>query len=249
VKEEQASEEKLMGELDRMYRHVADLESDQAPVEHHHNPCEDEQISDLVGLSHEKIIPFPVHRIHLPPEEPSVEETRGKGKTSYRPYLMVASFVMVFLALIFFPPLVKKMIDPPSSEKKDSHEFTYPALVTSTPPVMREEDVSHPIGERRQKAEIVPHQTLKSFSPFTQKRYYTVQIGAFRNWENASELIDALQKKDLEAYWIEMDSKSKGSIYFVLSGYFINRNEAAKFMKEKDILKNYPDSFIRWISF
>jgi hypothetical protein len=249
MREEQASEEKLMSELDRMYKHVAELESNQEPVEHHHPPYEHEHMSDQVDPVHEKIIPFPVHRIHLLSEELSEEETRQQGKTSYRPYLIIASFFMVFLALILFPPLVKKMITPRGPEKRDSHELTYSTHVTPSPPVMREQDASQNIEERQQKAETVSHQTIKSISPFTQKRYYTVQVGAFHNWENASELLEALQQKDLDAYWIEMDSKRKGSIYFVFSGHFINRNEAAKFMKDKDILKNYPDSFVRWISF
>ena len=34
MKDEQVLEEKLMGELDLMYRHVVDLENGQVPVEH-----------------------------------------------------------------------------------------------------------------------------------------------------------------------------------------------------------------------
>jgi cell division septation protein DedD len=75
-----------------------------------------------------------------------------------------------------------------------------------------------------------------------------VQVGAFRNWRNASDLIGALQKKDVEAYWIELESKNMVTLYKVFFGYFMDRNEATTFMKEKEILKNYPDSFVREIS-
>ena len=64
MKDEQALEEKLMGELGLMYRHVPDLESGQVPVEHKDDPNEHGQISDQEVPTHAKIIPFPGHRMH-----------------------------------------------------------------------------------------------------------------------------------------------------------------------------------------
>ncbi len=95
----------------------------------------------------------------------------------------------------------------------------------------------------------MPHQTFGSNSPFTQNKHYAVQVGAFRNWGNASQRIDALREKDLEPYWVEIQSKSRRIIYIVFSGYFANRNEATEFLKRQGILKNYPDSYVREISF
>lgn len=245
----QASEEKLMSELDRMYRHVADLESSQAAAEHVDNPYEHEQISDPVASVHGKVIPFPGQRIHWSSGELSLEELTGKRKHSHRPYLIVGSFSVIFLAVILIIIVVKVMIAPRGSEKGDSHQLTFPIHLTPSPPVQKEEDLLQNIEERQQKAETIPHQTMKPVSPLTRKRYYAVQVGAFRNWGNASDLIEALQKKDLEAYWIEVDNKDMGTLYKVFSGYFMDRNEATEFMKEKEIFKNYPGSFVREISF
>jgi len=252
MKDEQALEEKLMGELDLMYRHVADLESGQAQVEHNHNPNKPEQISDQEVPTHAKIIPFPGHRIHLlsgEPSEASEEEPRRKRKPSYRPYLIVASFSLIFLVFVLVIIPLKGMMAPPGSEKGKPHQLTFPIHSKPSPPVQTEEDVLQNIEERQQKAETMPHQTFGSNSPFTQKRHYAVQVGAFRNWENASERIDALRMKNLEPYWIEMQSRSRRTIYIVFSGYFTERNEAAEFLKRKGILNNYPDSFVREISF
>jgi len=252
MKDDQASEERLMGELDRMYRNVADIESCQAPVEHHHNPYEHEQISDPEASTHAKIIPFPEDRIHLPPGEPSdvsEEEPKRQTKPSYRPYLIVASFPLIFLVFVLVIISFKEMIAPPRSEKGDPHQLTFPIRSTPSPPVRAEEDVPQSIEERQQEVETMPHQTVESNFPFAQKRHYAVQVGAFRNWENASERIDALRKKDLEPYWVEMQSKRRSIIYIVFSGYFTDRNEAAEFLKRKGILNTYPDSFVREISF
>jgi len=89
---------------------------------------------------------------------------------------------------------------------------------------------------------------MKPDSPLNRKRYYAVQVGVFRDWGNTSDLIEALQKKEIEAYWIEVDSKGRGTLYKVFAGYFTDRNEATEFMKEKEILKNYPGSFVQEIS-
>jgi len=249
MKDERASEEKLMGELDRMYRHVADLESSQAVAEHDHNPYGDEQISDQMASSQAKIIPFPGHRIHLPAGDMSEEEPRQKRKSSYHPYLIVASFSVIFLAFILVIIAMKVIIAPWGSGKPDPNQLTFPIHLTPPPSVQKEEEVLQNIEERQPKEETILYETMNPFSPFTQKRYYAVQVGAFRKRENASELIDALQKKDLEAYWIEMDSKSGRTIHIVFCGYFASRDEAAKFLKEKDILRNYSDSFVREVSF
>ena len=252
MKDDQASEENLMGELDRMYKHVADIESFQAQVEHNHNPNEPEQISDEEVPTRAKIIPFPGTRIHLPSGEPSdasEEESRRKRKPSYRPYLIVASFSLIFLVFVLVIIPLKGMMAPPGSEKGEPHQLTSLIYSTPLPPVQTEEDVLQNIEEIQQRAEAMPHQTFRSNSPFTQKRHYAVQVGAFRNWENASQRIEALRKKDLEPYWVELQGKSRGIIYIVFSGYFADRNEAAEFLKRKGILNNYPDSYVREISF
>jgi cell division septation protein DedD len=262
MKDDQASEENLMGELDRMYRRVADIESDQGLVERNDDPKEDELILEQEVPTHAKIIPFPGTRMQLvseePPEAPE-EEPRPKRKLSYRIYFIGASLLLIFLAFVLVILPLNVMIGPRSSERKESHQLAFPIHSQPSPPVQREQEVLQNIEGGQPQAETLPQQTVQSKSasnqtigskfPFATTRHYTVQIGAFRNWENASERIDALQVKGLEPYWIEMQSGSRRTIYIVFSGYFAERNEAVKFMKGKDILKNYPDSFVREISF
>jgi hypothetical protein len=248
MKDEQSSEEKLMGELDRLYRHVANLESSRTAVEHSDNPYEHEQISDPVASVHRKVIPFPGRRIDWSYRELSLEEMTKKRKSSHRRYLIVGSFSVIFAAFILIIIVAKVMMGPRSSEKGDLHQLTSTVHLTPSPPVQREENLPQSVEERQQKADTKPHQTMKPDSPLTRKMYYGVQVGAFRNWGNTADLMEALRKKDLEAYWIEVDNKDRGTLYKVFSGYFVDRNEATEFMKEKEILKNYPGSFVREIS-
>ena len=249
MKDEQSSEEKLMSELDRLYRHVADLEGGQATVEQNDNPYDHGQISDPVAPVHGKVIPFPGQKIDWSYGELSLEELMDRRRPSRHRSLIVGSLSAIFLAFILSILVAKVMIGPRSPEKGDPHQLTAPTDLTPSLPVQREENPLQNIDENLQKAETKPHPTVKPGSPLNRKRYYAVQVGAFRDWRNTSELIEALQKKDLGAYWIEVNSKDKGTLYKVFSGHFTERNEAIDFMKEKEILKNYPGSFVQETSF
>jgi cell division septation protein DedD len=211
MKDDQAAEERLMGELDRMYRNVADIESCQAPVEHNHNPYEREHISDQEASTHAKIIPFPEHRIHLPsggPSDVSEEEPEQKRKPSYRPYLIVAFSSLIFLAFVLDVIPLKGMITPPGSEKGNPHQSTFRIHSAPSHGVQTDEDVLQNTEETQQNTETMAYQTAETNSPSAQKSHYTVQVGAFRNWEHESERIDDLRKKDIEPYWVEMQGKS-----------------------------------------
>ncbi len=81
----------------------------------------------------------------------------------------------------------------------------------------------------------------------TEKRHYTVQVGAFRNWENTRDFIGVLQKKGLEGDWVEINTVDGDTLYRVFSGDFIDSNEAVKFMKDSGIFTDYPGSFVREI--
>ncbi|HMK52321.1 MAG TPA: SPOR domain-containing protein [Thermodesulfobacteriota bacterium] len=248
MKDEQSSEEKLMSELDRLYRHVADLESSQEAVEQNDHPYKRDQISDLVASVHGKVIPFPGQKIDWSYGELSLEELMDKRKPPRRRYLTVGSFSVICLALILIFIIAKVMIAPRTSEKGEPHQLTFPIPSKPSAPVQKGENLLQNTEEKQQEAETQPHETTEPSIPLSLKRYYTVQIGVFLDWGNTSELIEALQKKDLEAYWVEVNRKDGATLYKVFSGYFTDRNEATKFMKEKGILKNYPGSFVSEIS-
>jgi cell division septation protein DedD len=91
-------------------------------------------------------------------------------------------------------------------------------------------------------------EAVKSSAAFPQGKFYAIQIGSFREMENVRDLVEALQKEGLDAYWIASKSKKKGVLYKVFVGKFADTNEATQFQRDKNILKNYSDSFIQEIS-
>ena len=246
MKDEQASEEKLMGELDLIYQHVAGLESGRADDEPHHDP---------------KIIPFPGNNPDSPswePSEASEGELRPGRKSFSRIYLIVASFSVVLLASVSVLVILDMITGPRGSEKRERREVTAPVQLKPSPPVQKQEKVLQAVEERQPQAETTPQETVESKSspqltaepepPPAKTKHYAVQVGAFSNWKNASRRIERLRKENLEPYWRERKIRSKGTVYVIFSGSFTNRREASEFMKGKDIRKNYPDSFVRGIS-
>ncbi len=143
------------------------------------------------------------------------------------------------------PSQLPAAITPPASP-------TPPAVATSPAPpkpapepapVQKPEAVKSPAEEAKQ-AKAIP----RPDKPTPQGKSYAIQIGSFREMENVRDLIGVLKKEGLDAYWIASTGKKRGALYKVFVGQFMDRNEAAQFQKDKNILKNYPDSFIQEVS-
>lgn len=66
--------------------------------------------------------------------------------------------------------------------------------------------------------------------------------------ENVLDLVETLKKEGFDAYWITSKSQRRGALYKVFVGQFTDTNEAAQFLREKKILKNYSDSFVQEMS-
>jgi len=142
---------------------------------------------------------------------------------------------------------------PPSPSVTPSPVATKPT-VQPTPGQTKQEAMKRTEGEpekatsKPQETSSKPQEIVKPNKPAPRGRYYAVQVGAFGNMENVREVVEALKKEGLEAYWITIRSRGSGSLHRVLVGQFTDENEAAQFLRDNKILKNYPDSFVKEVS-
>jgi cell division septation protein DedD len=192
MKDEQASEEKLMGELELMYQRVAGLEGGDVPDHHHHDP---------------KIIPFPGKGIEssswepLEISEPSKasaaselsepleasesteasktskaskalealealeEETPPEKEPLSRTYVIVVSISVIFLASVLLLVILDLITGPRGSKKREPFEVTAPIQMKSSTPVQKQENVSQPTEQRQPQTETIPQETVASKSP------------------------------------------------------------------------------------
>jgi len=186
MKDEQASEEKLMGELELMYQHVAGLESGPSPDDDHHDP---------------KIIPFPGKGIDSPSwetskaseasdpsealgpsekskaskvsktsktQEASEEEPLPEKAPFSRTYVIVVSVSVIFVASVFLMVILDLVAGPRGSKKREPLEVTAPIQLKSSPPVQKQEKVLQPAEQRQPQTETIPQETVASKSPMHQ---------------------------------------------------------------------------------
>jgi cell division septation protein DedD len=254
MKDKQISEEELFDELDAMYRRVADLERGEEASEHDRISDEYSQITNKATSTRGNVISFPELRIRAVPGKPLEKKPEQKKKRSHRLTIVAASFSLIMLALILMITILKPMTPPQQFKIDDTRQSkvaTPSALEkhpSESPPVQTNHVAIPNSQEEVEKAKTTSQEIMKPDNPLSQNKHYAIQVGAFRNWENVRDLIEISKEKGLDAYWISMESKNMGIVYKVFVGHFMDAAEAAKFVKEKKTLNNYPGSFIREIS-
>jgi cell division septation protein DedD len=256
MKDKPISEEELYDELDAMYRRVADLEGKEAVLEDPIRPQEYGWTSDEPASTHREFITPPGDEIRATLEEPLKKKRRQHKKWSYRRRVIIVtlSFPLILLVSILVINFVKGRIafqGPPSEHVQSSTRATPSGSkeqVAGLPSVQTEEKATQEIEAKEERTEFVPQGTAKPDVPITPKKYYAIQVGAFRHLENANELIEVFKEKGLDAYWISMASRNGGILYKVLVGHFADRNEAVEFVNDKSVLSDYPGSFVLPIS-
>ncbi len=250
MKDKQIPEEELFVELDSMYQRVADIEKEEAAetsIPGKKKPRQNKKRSYryfIVVASISFIILASIFTM-----------------TILKPTIIPQLFKMgdtqpSTVAPPPAPPKLPKVATPPAPSKPpsvvtSSEPPTSPAVATSpatspTPSVAPSPEPPKPPAESLSVQ--TKQETAKTSKPSPQEKYYAIQVGAFSDMENVRELVEAFKKEGLEAYWLTMKSRNRGTLYRVLVGQFMNENEAAQFLKDKKILKNYPDSFIKEVS-
>jgi cell division septation protein DedD len=268
MKDKEISEEELLDELDTMYQRVADIEKEEAaetPTLVRTKPKRNKRrsyrtvivvifvffiiLASILAITIFDPITL-LQRLTMRDKQPSTVITSpAPPKRS----TVVSSPVPPT------PPSVATSPEasPPSSVGTSPPAPSPPSAVPSPAPPKspsesfpvqtKQEPVRSP-REEAEKPKSISQEIVKLNKPLPQGKYYAIQVGSFRDMENVRELTQVFKKEGLDAYWITMKSKGRGTLYRVLVGQFMDENEAAQFLKEKKILKNYPDSFIKEVS-
>lgn len=73
---------------------------------------------------------------------------------------------------------------------------------------------------------------------------YTIQISAIRNFKIAKAFLKKIEASQPDVHLEMFNSKKYGVWYRFFTGHFASKTEALKYMKEKNIRKAYPGSYI-----
>jgi cell division septation protein DedD len=277
MKDKEISEEELLDELDTMYQRVADIEKEEeaekAPPPLMIKPTQKKKRSYrtiIVVASVFFIVLASIFAITI--FDPTTLLQRLKTGSTQPPTIVTPPAPSKRPAVAPSPaapkpPPAVTSAEPPkppavatSSAAPPSPSVSSPPAVSSklpsqSPPVRTKQEAVKGTQEeakkeasKPQEATSKPQEIVKPNKPALRGKYYAIQVGAFGDMENVREVVEAFKKEGLEAYWITIKSKGSGSLHRVLVGQFTDENEAAQFLKDKKILKNYPDSFIKEVS-
>jgi cell division septation protein DedD len=271
MKDKQIPEEELLVELDSMYQRVADIEKEEAAetlTPEKKKPKQNKKrsyrsfiiVASISFMILASILTVTILKPTIIPQllkmddsQPSKVVTPPPARPK-RPAVVPPPAAPKPPAVVSSPELPKPpsaaTSPAPSPAPSVAPSPEPPKTPSESPPVQKKQEAVKTIQPEVKKEEIKPtsQESEKPNIPSPQGKYYAIQVGAFSEMENVRELVEAFKKEGLEAYWITMKSRSRGTLYRVLVGQFMNENEAAQFLKEKKILKNYPDSFIKEIS-
>jgi len=248
MRDEQALEEQLFHELDAMYKRIADLERHEERSEHDRTQYRDERIIGRSVSSPKKGFLSPKDKTEGMPEKQLKERLRHK-KTFSRFDIFATTLSLFLSALIVSIGIITRpIIFPRDSKKNDT-----PPVIEAIPSASEQHpSLQSPIRtEIRQKIEKMPEKTkvsaglMISDDHLPQKRYYAIQVGAFRNLNYTHDCVERVKKIDPHVYYITTDSKNRGILYKVFVGNFLDRDEATNFIKEKKICNYFPDNFIQ----
>jgi cell division septation protein DedD len=272
MKDKEISEEELLDELDTMYQRVADIEKEEAAVEAppplmikpiKPKPKKKRSYRTLIIMASVFFIILAsiftitifdpmnlLRRLKMGEPQPSTVAT--PPAPSKRRAVVPSPAAPKLPAVVTSqeppkpPAVATSSAAPPSPSVVPSPVPPKPA--SELPPVQAKQEAAKSPQQETEKPKPVPQETMRPNKPAPRGRYYAIQVGAFRDMENVRELVEAFKKEGLEAYWITMKSKGSGSLHRVLVGQFTDENEAAQFLKDKKILKNYPESFVKEVS-
>ena len=271
IKNKQIPEEELFEELDAMYQRVADIEKEEA-VEVSPQGETALFLEPRSEAETEKPLKKKPRRKKKRDYRPMILTTLAIILV----FILAITFwkPMAVLQLLKIGDTEQPIASPPRPRKPPSTATTpappssppataFPTLQTpptvaappaspsslpkSLPPQAKQEAVKNP-QEEAEKTRPRSQEIVRPDNPIPHEKYYAVQVGSFHNMENVRDLTGVLKKEGLDAYSITMKNMKGETLYRVFVGQFTDKNEAAQFLKDKKILRNYPGSFIQEVS-
>jgi len=262
MKDKETSEEKVIDELDTMYQRVAEIEREEAAetsIPGEKKPEQKKKLEKKKKRSSRPIIivasisfiivAFVLTVTILKPAFILQVLKKGDGHRSIvtlppappKPISELPSVKMEQKATPSKEEEVEK-IRPTSQE-----DIKPPTPPSESLPDQKKQEAMKSTQKEQDKVKPISKEIMKADELLPRAEYYAIQIGAFRDLENARDFTEVLKKEGLDTFWISSKSKNRGRLYKVFVGRFANKNEATGFLKDKKILNDYPDSFIRTV--
>ena len=265
TKDKQLPHEEIFGELDAMYQRVADIEKEEASAVLDRGEARDEAQADPEKGSRRKS-GSNKKRSYRP-------FILGAIAVLFAAVLAVTFWKQTaILQLLKIGETRRPVVSPPPRPKKPPFVATpqapssplsvatspappalpsvaassvAPSLPPKSIPAQAKQEAVKNLPKEAEKPSPTPQESAKPEKSLPQEKYYAVQVGSFRSMENVRDLIGILKKEGLDAYWVTMKGRKGETLHRVFVGQFTDKNEAAQFLRDTKVFRNYSGSFVQ----
>jgi cell division septation protein DedD len=199
-------------------------------------------IPDLLGLSPKPIVQAPIPRKQ--PAKPSETPVRPPSQPQAQETIPAPA------------PAPSTPTPPAVSKEEKLVELETPTTITPLhvdKEQVQEKAPSAPAPDQTKPAEITPRKELSPVTvqievlekpsvptvarskPSTPRYPYSVYLGSFKAADAVRKAISDYQVKGLSAYWVKVDLGDKGVWYRFFTGYFRTKEEAEKYINERNL--------------
>jgi cell division septation protein DedD len=120
-------------------------------------------------------------------------------------------------------------------ERVEEKASSVPTTEQPKPPDIAARQEHHPVPVRSQASAKPGVPEVAPSRPRTPQYPYSVYLGSFKTSEAVNKALIAYQEKGLSAYWAKVDLGDKGVWFRFFTGHFQTKEEAEKFIRERNI--------------
>lgn len=164
---------------------------------------------------------------------------RGVRNRLFVPIIIAVVIIVIFSAagiVLYKKGLLPGTKVPPPVAVKPSQPVQQ--QVVKVAPPQEQQKPQQPVAESKPAQAPAPAPKAIPEAKPAGKAIYSVQIGAFKNGDNAEALIKQYKEKGYEAFIYKSTRKDKEILYRVLIGKFENKKEASKLTKNINAKEN-----------
>jgi hypothetical protein len=188
-------------------------------------------VPDLLGLGPKQVVQVPIPRKEkVKPPQPEVKAPAAATPPSVPTPPAVSKeqkLVELETPTTIAPPPAKERTEEkaPSVAEQPQPSPPQSAVKEEPPPVPVQPQVSEKPGA----PQTAPSQLSTPQYP------YSVYLGSFKAAEAVNKALSDYQEKGLSAYWAKVDLGEKGVWYRFFTGYFRTKEEAEKYIRDRDL--------------
>ena len=193
-------------------------------------------IPALLGLGPKQVVQGPIPR--KPPAKPREKpvtppkQTQAQEKVLTTPPAVSKEEKLVELET---PTTITQ--SKPGKEQAEENPSSPSALTSdqSKPSEVAAKEESKPVPAQARASEKPGPLEVAPFQPGTPQYPYSVYLGSFKAPEAVNKALSDYQEKGLTAYWVRVDLGDKGVWFRFFVGYFRTKQEAEKYIRDRNI--------------